>query len=51
MFDIDIDIDIDIEIVASPYEPDQRLVTYTTDPDSPTSAMLPLLASWTTART
>jgi transcriptional regulator with XRE-family HTH domain len=36
----------DIEIVGAPHEPDQRLVIYTTPPDSPTADMLPLLASW-----
>jgi transcriptional regulator with XRE-family HTH domain len=36
----------DIEIVGAPQEPDQRLVIYTTPTDSPTSRMLPILASW-----
>ncbi|MET8637171.1 helix-turn-helix transcriptional regulator [Streptomyces sp. NPDC004680] len=36
----------DIEIVCAPHEPDQRLVVYTTQPDSPTARVLPLLASW-----
>ena len=36
----------DIEIVSAPHEPDQRLVIYTTEPDSPTARVLPLLASW-----
>lgn len=36
----------DIEIVGSPQEPDQHLVVYTSQPDSPTARMLPLLASW-----
>ncbi len=37
-----------IEIVCAPHEPDQRLVVYTTEPDSPTARVLPLLASWNT---
>ena len=36
----------DVEIVAAPYEPDQHLVVYTAQPDSPTARVLPLLASW-----
>ncbi|MEU1532891.1 helix-turn-helix domain-containing protein [Streptomyces fagopyri] len=36
----------DIEIVCAPHEPDQRLVVYTTEPGSPTSRVLPLLAGW-----
>lgn len=36
----------DIEIVCAPHEPDQRLVVYTSQPDSPTRQVLPLLASW-----
>lgn len=36
----------DIEIVCAPHEPDQRLVVYTAEPDSPTARVLPLLASW-----
>ncbi|MEW2289413.1 hypothetical protein [Streptomyces sp. NPDC047841] len=36
----------DIEIVCAPHEPDQRLVVYTAEPDSPTSRVLPILASW-----
>ncbi|MFF2999182.1 helix-turn-helix transcriptional regulator [Streptomyces sp. NPDC057950] len=39
----------DIEIVRAPHEPDQRLVVYTTEPDSPTARVLPILASWDTA--
>ena len=39
----------DIEIVCAPSEPDQRLVVYTAQPDSPTARMLPILASWDTA--
>jgi transcriptional regulator with XRE-family HTH domain len=38
----------DIEIVLAPHEPDQRLVVYTAQPDSPTARMLPILASWGT---
>ena len=36
----------DIEIVGAPQAPDQRLVVYTSQPDSPTRRVLPLLASW-----
>ncbi|MEU4092880.1 helix-turn-helix transcriptional regulator [Streptomyces sp. NPDC026673] len=36
----------DIEIVRAPHEPDQRLVVYTTEPDSPTARVLPILAGW-----
>ncbi|MER6956199.1 hypothetical protein [Streptomyces sp. NPDC000618] len=36
----------DIEIVVSPHEPDQMLIVYTAEPDSPTARLLPLLASW-----
>lgn len=36
----------DIEIVTAPHEPDQTLVVYTTEPDSPTARLLPILASW-----
>lgn len=39
----------DIEIVCAPHEPDQRLVIYTTEPDSPTARVLPMLASWNVA--
>ena len=42
------DLFFDIEIVAAPQEPDQRLVVYTAQPDSPTARMLPILASWST---
>lgn len=35
-----------IEAVLSPLEPDQRLVVYTVEPDSPTARVLPLLAGW-----
>lgn len=37
----------DIEILTGPPDPEQRLVVYTTEPDSPTSRTLPLLAIWT----
>lgn len=36
----------EVEIVSAPYEPDQHLVVYTVQPDSPTARVLPLLASW-----
>ncbi|MFF3558813.1 helix-turn-helix domain-containing protein [Streptomyces sp. NPDC002574] len=36
----------DIEIVCAPHEPDQRLVVYTAEPDSPTARVLPILAGW-----
>jgi hypothetical protein len=36
----------DIEIVVAPHEPNQRLVVYTAQPDSPTARLLPILASW-----
>ncbi|MFJ4845197.1 MULTISPECIES: helix-turn-helix domain-containing protein [unclassified Streptomyces] len=35
-----------IEIVCAPHEPDQRLVVYTAEPDSPTARVLPMLAGW-----
>ncbi|WP_432543505.1 helix-turn-helix transcriptional regulator [Kineococcus sp. SYSU DK002] len=38
-----------IESVVGPHDPEQRLVVYTVEPDSPTARVLPLLASWTTA--
>jgi len=41
----------DIEIVSAPHEPDQRLVVYTSQADSPTRRAMPLLASWNTAVT
>jgi transcriptional regulator with XRE-family HTH domain len=37
----------DIEILAAPHDPEQRLVIYTTEPNSRTARLLPLLASWT----
>ena len=39
-------LDFAIENVTAPHEPDQHLIVYTTPPDSPTAAQLPLLASW-----
>ena len=36
----------DIEIVSAPHEPEQRLVVYTAEVDSPTARLLPILASW-----
>ena len=38
----------DIEIVSAPHEPDQHLVVYTTEPETPTARVLPLLTSWET---
>lgn len=35
-----------IESLVGPHDPEQRLVVYTVEPDSPTARMLPLLASW-----
>jgi transcriptional regulator with XRE-family HTH domain len=35
-----------IEIVRAPHEPDQRLIVYTTEPDSVAARVLPILASW-----
>jgi hypothetical protein len=40
------DLSFDIEIVSAPHEPGQRLVVYTTQPDSATARLLPILASW-----
>ena len=40
------ELQFDVEIVAAPHNPDQRLVIYTAQPDSPTAHMLPILASW-----
>lgn len=36
-----------IESVIGPHDPEQRLVVYTVEPDSPTQRALPFLASWT----
>ncbi len=35
-----------IETVISPLDPEQHLVVYTVEPDSPTARVLPLLAGW-----
>lgn len=35
-----------IESVAGPQDPEQLLVVYTVEPDSPTARLLPLLAGW-----
>jgi len=43
------DLHFAIEIVVAPHEPDQRLIVYTTAPDSPTARLLPILASWDAA--
>ena len=40
------DLHFDIEILTGPQDPDQRLVVYTAQPDSPTAHALPLLGSW-----
>lgn len=42
-------LDFDIEIVTAPHVPDQHLVVYTVEPNSPTARMLPILASWATS--
>jgi transcriptional regulator with XRE-family HTH domain len=39
----------EIEAVCLPHAPDQRLVIYTVEPDSPTARILPLLSSWNSA--
>lgn len=36
----------EIEILSAPQELDQHLIIYTTQPDSPTAQVLPILASW-----
>ena len=36
-----------IESVIGPHDPEQRLVVYTVEPDSPTERAMPFLASWT----
>jgi transcriptional regulator with XRE-family HTH domain len=41
-------LDFGIEIVTAPHVPDQHLVVYTVEPNSPTAQMLPILASWAT---
>ncbi|WPF80714.1 helix-turn-helix transcriptional regulator [Sanguibacter sp. 4.1] len=35
-----------IESLVGPHDPEQRLVVYTVEPDSPTARVLPVLASW-----
>jgi transcriptional regulator with XRE-family HTH domain len=40
------DLSFDIETVSPPQEPDQRLIVYTAQPDSPTARLLPILGSW-----
>ncbi|WP_432491012.1 helix-turn-helix transcriptional regulator [Kineococcus gypseus] len=35
-----------IETLVSPHDPDQSLIVYTVEPDSPTARVLPVLASW-----
>lgn len=42
-------LDFDLEVVAAPHEPDQVLVVYTAQADSPTARLLPILGSWTAA--
>lgn len=37
-----------IESLVAPHDPEQRLVVYTVEPDSPTARVLPVLASWST---
>ncbi|MFC4149956.1 helix-turn-helix transcriptional regulator [Micromonospora mangrovi] len=37
-----------IESVVGPHDPEQRLIVYTVEPDSPTARVLPVLASWAT---
>ncbi|MGL4176089.1 MAG: helix-turn-helix transcriptional regulator [Dermatophilaceae bacterium] len=37
-----------IEALMTPHDPEQRLVVYTVEPDSPTARLLPLLAAWDT---
>ncbi len=36
-----------IESVVGPHDPEQHLVVYTVQPDSPTAHALALLTSWT----
>jgi transcriptional regulator with XRE-family HTH domain len=38
----------EVETVSAPLDPEQRLVVYTAEPDSPTARALPLLASYGT---
>jgi transcriptional regulator with XRE-family HTH domain len=42
-------LDFNIEVVTAPHAPDQHLVIYTVEPDSPTAQALPFLASWAAA--
>lgn len=42
-------LDFNIEVVTAPHAPDQYLVIYTAEPDSPTARALPFLASWASA--
>ena len=35
-----------IEYVTGPHDPEQRLIVYTVEPDSPTAHALPLLGAW-----
>lgn len=35
-----------IESVVGPHDPEQTLVVYTSEPDSPTARVLPMLAAW-----
>lgn len=35
-----------IESVVGPHDPEQRLIIYTVEPESPTAKAMPLLASW-----
>jgi hypothetical protein len=37
---------VDVDDRAAPLDPEQRLVVYTAEPDSPTARALPLLASY-----
>ncbi|GAA2499842.1 helix-turn-helix transcriptional regulator [Winogradskya humida] len=39
-----------VESVMPPHDPEQRLIVYTTEPDSPTARALPLLASYGVAQ-
>lgn len=39
-----------IESVVGPHDPEQRLVVYTVEPDSPTARVLPMLGSWTSTQ-
>lgn len=40
-----------VESVSAPHCPDQRLVIYTVEPDSPTARTMPLLRSWAYTQT